>query len=236
MKFALASDLHNEFYRVPPTLPVVDADVLILAGDIETVASHDNDWWDETCSHYKTVIYIRGNHEYYKTYYQDFPILYYPDNVLAVGRMPTLIHIDRFRILAGTMWTNLHNPVSAEIAMTHMNDYRLIKYSKDRSQFSTQDTTREHYSFMSALDEDKPNVVISHHLPSYWSIHPRYRHDFLNAAFATEMNMTGVKLWVHGHTHEPCDYVKDGTRVVCNPQGYPNGEARPNYKPKVIEI
>ena len=29
---------------------------------------------------------------------------------------------------------------------------------------------------------------------------------------------------VHGHVHEAEDYVLAGTRVVCNPRGYP-GEA-----------
>ena len=27
------------------------------------------------------------------------------------------------------------------------------------------------------------------------------------------------KLWIHGHTHVPCDYKIFATRVVCNPRG-----------------
>ncbi len=27
-------------------------------------------------------------------------------------------------------------------------------------------------------------------------------------------------LWVHGHTHDSCDYHVGATRVVCNPKGY----------------
>ena len=30
------------------------------------------------------------------------------------------------------------------------------------------------------------------------------------------------KLWIHGHTHERCDYQLGTTRVVANPLGYPN--------------
>jgi hypothetical protein len=30
------------------------------------------------------------------------------------------------------------------------------------------------------------------------------------------------KLWIHGHTHDRCDYVLAETRVVANPLGYPN--------------
>ena len=30
------------------------------------------------------------------------------------------------------------------------------------------------------------------------------------------------KLWIHGHSHDRCDYLLGATRVVANPLGYPN--------------
>ena len=30
------------------------------------------------------------------------------------------------------------------------------------------------------------------------------------------------KLWIHGHSHDRCDYLLRKTRVVANPLGYPN--------------
>jgi hypothetical protein len=33
--------------------------------------------------------------------------------------------------------------------------------------------------------------------------------------------MGRAALWVHGHTHSSFDYLLNGTRVVCNPRGYP---------------
>ena len=47
----------------------------------------------------------------------------------------------------------------------------------------------------------------------------------MNPAFAS--NLEDViktyrpELWIHGHTHVACDYEIHGTRVVCNPRGYP---------------
>jgi hypothetical protein len=29
-----------------------------------------------------------------------------------------------------------------------------------------------------------------------------------------------LKLWCHGHMHENCDYMLNGTRIICNPRGY----------------
>jgi len=34
-----------------------------------------------------------------------------------------------------------------------------------------------------------------------------------------------IKLWTHGHTHHPFDYMIGGTRIVCNPRGYDGYEA-----------
>ena len=33
--------------------------------------------------------------------------------------------------------------------------------------------------------------------------------------------MGRAPLWIHGHTHTVFDYVVSGTRIVCNPRGYP---------------
>lgn len=235
VKIALASDIHNEFHSTSPTLEVVDADVLVLAGDIETVKSHSDAWWDETCSHYEHVIYIRGNHEYYKTYYRDFPNLYYPDNVI-VGRVPaTIFDLFGHKWLIGTMWTDLSRLSDASLAKGSMNDYRLIKYSRERHYFTPADTTREFFSFKQSLMDLKPDIVVSHHLPSYGSVDSQYKDDRLSSAYATELDIEGVTLWMHGHTHNTQDYVKQGCRVVANPKGYPT-ECVENYKPKVIEL
>jgi hypothetical protein len=32
-------------------------------------------------------------------------------------------------------------------------------------------------------------------------------------------------LWIHGHMHDPFDYEINGTRVICNPRGYPGESA-----------
>lgn len=57
----------------------------------------------------------------------------------------------------------------------------------------------------------------------------RYAGNPLNPAFASRLEAVIKKyhpdLWIHGQTHEPCDYALFNTRVICNPRGYP-GENR----------
>lgn len=239
MQFALASDTHNEFYGIGniPDLPKTTAEYLVLAGDIETTKSHDNDWWDRTCAGYKNVFYIPGNHEYYGTYFSDYPIMYYPDNVIPCGfhQNSALVHIDGVNILLGTMWSDLSDPMAEIYAKDQMNDYRKVKYSRDRYWFNPADTTDQYQKFIATLKNVKPDVVITHHAPSAQSLNPRYAmYRDLNKAYYSPVDMSGVKLWMHGHTHYPVDYIQDDCRVVSNPAGYP-GEI-PGFSMKVYQI
>jgi hypothetical protein len=90
---------------------------------------------------------------------------------------------------------------------------------------------------------DKKYVVVGHHCPSFKSVHPKYAHDkIMNAAFASDLDdfiayRPQIKLWTHGHTHEPFDYTIGTTRIVCNPRGYSGHEVRANgWQPQLIEL
>ena len=84
---------------------------------------------------------------------------------------------------------------------------------------------------------DGPTVVITHYLPHRHSIHPKYKGDRLNPAFASDLSRLvrpPVKLWIHGHTHESFNYVVNGTRLVCNPRGYLPMEPNPAFNPRFV--
>jgi len=65
MKFHILSDLHIEFE--PFVLPESDADIILLAGDT-SVGTRGIDWAiKQSCN--KPVMYVAGNHEFYKPAY-----------------------------------------------------------------------------------------------------------------------------------------------------------------------
>jgi predicted phosphodiesterase len=67
MRIQLLSDLHNEFYRHSgaPDIADSDADVVILAGDID-VGVHGLTWAISEAQRLdKPIIYVAGNHEFY---------------------------------------------------------------------------------------------------------------------------------------------------------------------------
>jgi hypothetical protein len=75
-------------------------------------------------------------------------------------------------------------------------------------------------------NKDKRCVVVGHHSPSFQSVSDEYKSEYLmNGAYHSSLeevmlDRPQIKLWTHGHTHHPFDYVIGETRVVCNPRGY----------------
>ena len=43
-----------------------------------------------------------------------------------------------------------------------------------------------------------------------------------------------AKITIHGHTHDDFDYQLFGTRVVCNPRGYPEEAGRHGFDPALV--
>jgi len=147
-----------------------------------------------------------------------------------------------------------------------MNDFRCVKNSANQvgywvendgqrerkyrdSRFSPEDAVKEHRAmvdYISMVVEGKHDhkfVVVGHHAPSRLSTHPRYRDEALmNGGYSSDLNefildRPQIKLWTHGHTHEDFDYLIGTTRVVCNPRGYINYEARAdNFQLKYLEV
>jgi hypothetical protein len=70
------------------------------------------------------------------------------------------------------------------------------------------------------------DVVVTHHLPAPESVPPRFARSAINAFFVSDMTShireLQPKLWIHGQTHDRCDYVLAETRIVANPLGYPS--------------
>ena len=247
MKLQILNDLHTEFGNFE--LEDTDADVVVFAGDIGV--GFEGLKWMENQDIDKPFIYVLGNHEYY---HHDMSII---DEIKA--RAPANIHvlnndvieIGGVRFLGSTLWTDflLFGETDKYFAVQHakkgMADFEVIKLKGKR--FSPVDSIRLHeesldwLKCMLSIPFEDNTVVVTHHLPSEKSVHPRFSKSLLNPAFASNLEelMDGgrVTLWIHGHTHDAYDYKLNGTRVVCNPRGYFGYERADSFNPDlVIEI
>jgi predicted phosphodiesterase len=117
------------------------------------------------------------------------------------------------------------------------------------ARFSPEDAFEDHVKMKGYIQQivegkfDQKFVVVGHHAPSLKSIHERYADDtVMNGGYSSDLDEfitdhPQIKLWTHGHTHHPFDYVIGETRVVCNPRGYINYEPEAsNFKLMTVEI
>lgn len=231
LRIAVLSDLHNEHAMFSPA--DVDADVVILAGDID-LGTKGIEWAHETfpCP----VIYVAGNHEFYhghltSTLKSMKRAGYGNVHVLEKGEAV----IDGVRFLGATGWTDYKSTGSAPLAemkaMSCIADFDFIltgtNYRKTRPDDFARIATKTKIWLQEKLVEpfNGRTVVVTHHGPSTRSLqgnpHPR---SHVDAAFVNaweDLFVDGPVLWVHGHSHFAVDYEMGGTRVLSNPRGYP---------------
>ncbi|MDP1572820.1 MAG: metallophosphoesterase [Pseudomonadota bacterium] len=238
MKIHLLSDIHNEFDYFLPDPAAKAADVVILAGDIH-LGIKGVEWAKKTFS--APVLYVPGNHEYYdrnlgKTLVK---MIDTGDDHVRVLDCEEVV-IQGVRFLGATAWTDYSLAGDARLAMSEarevMTDFRKIRVGSNYRKLTPLDLLeRNRYSkqwLANKLAEpfDGATVVMTHHAPSLRSLYPEglgeKQLSFIDAAYANAwenmMDREKVGLWVHGHTHVAVDYLINGTRVVCNPRGYPD--------------
>ena len=184
------------------------------------------------------TVYVAGNHEFYNgkffagvDYLREECAKF--NNIYFLERDTKII--DDVVFVGGTLWTDLnrHDPLTMHAIRDMMNDYRIIRNDhREYAKLSPQDTalrhklTLEYFKLILSEHKDKKCVVVGHHSPSKLSVHPRYSNDHLmNGGYHSDLSEfildhPQVKLWTHGHTHEPFDYMIGGTRIICNPRGY----------------
>ena len=250
MRISCASDLHLEFGDVE--LISEPADVLVLAGDICTVATWKSSYLNfflKCADQFENVIYISGNHEYYLSEFSNVQKFLKEklDNLLNVHFLENeTLTIQGITFVCSTLWTDCNNndPEIKDLLKRKMSDFGVIKFNPVRT-FHPMDSVILHNTARDFIERHIPEqktVIVTHHLPSFKSNHPRFKNDPINFGFASNLenimiNNPQIKLWIHGHTHDPFDYKIGETRVVCNPRGYYGEETLfKTFKTKIIKV
>lgn len=246
MKIRLLSDLHIEFSSID--LSKADEDILILAGDIAPHV-HAVNIGKAIAKKFKIpVLEIAGNHEYYRIEgiaeshtwedtISDLESLADLTDKLEPGKLTFLenrsVVYDGVRFIAATLWTDMEylgvNYAVQFMVRQMINDYKYI-WSEYNYPIRLEDTISRHKESLNFITEklnepfNGPTVVVTHHVPSSLSVPEEYKTDKLTAAYTSRLEElildTKPTIWIHGHTHNPFDYILGNTRIVCNPRGY----------------
>lgn len=245
MNIGLYSDLHLEFEGF--NLDSRSVDIIVLAGDID-VGTRGVDWIVNqkfSCP----VIYVLGNHEFYK---QTYPSLIGKIKERAAGSNIHVlenesIDIDGINFHGATLWTNFElfgHPVSASRqCQNKVNDFKKIRIEPTYSRLKAIDTAIIHRESLRWLGRSLNastslvNIVITHHAPSMKSVPPMYESDIVTAAYASDLSKFIAdhkpNYWLHGHLHNSSNYQLGECKVLCNPKGY-KGEVNESFDPAFV--
>jgi predicted phosphodiesterase len=217
-----------------------------------------HDFFINCSKEFKHIVYVLGNHEHYRYNIKDSlqdlkKHLGYIKNLHILEKESVII--DGVTFLGATLWTDMnsgHNETIERVSYA-MNDFRIIYNSDSDSNdgnrlstaFDSWDPTdaRARWTPLDAIVQfnatvewiDKVEktdkvVVVTHHAPSFKSIHPSYVHDeLLNGAYSSDLEQfitdrPDILVWFSGHIHHPQDYIIGETKILANPRGYAGRE------------
>ena len=229
----IAEDMHNH-KPVDPNAPAVHADL----GRRQATALRFRNFLKRCSDEFPHVVYVAGNHEFYHGRWKasldhlreecdKFPNVYFLERDVKV--------IDDVTFVGATLWTDMNkgDPLTLHAIGDMMNDFKIIRndehgYTRLRpahAMYRHQQTV----AWLKVVLQDMKNrtvVMVGHHAPSKQSTHPKYQNDHLmNGGYSTDLtefilDHPQIRLWTHGHTHDPFDYMIGTTRIACNPRGY----------------
>jgi len=240
MKFRLISDIHLEFHKDHKKVLALlksfqeknKTDYLILAGDITNFEAKNIEKFKnlikEISGDYKKIFMVLGNHEYYGSdiskneecvsRYKSLNIcdnLIILDNEVYVIDEPDPEITYGTAIFGATLWSKIN-----DFSYNGSNDKYYIKKefmlkNHDKTIEILKDVSKEDYQF----------IVVTHHLPSFKFIVPKYKNDPYNTMFASDCDFLFkdffIKYWTFGHTHTSINQEEEGIKFLCNPMGYP---------------
>lgn len=239
MRLLVLSDLHVEVAPFAP--PAFESDVVVLAGDIHNGARAPA--WARECFPRHPIVQIAGNHEFYDHEYGAAL-----EAIRAAARQSGVhflendeVVIDGVRFLGCTLWTDYRvfeapgrepsmDARQAIEATRRMNpDHHAIRVGAEGRAFAAADSVRLHEVSRDWLTASLarpfhgPTVVVTHHLPSWRSVHPAFARWASNAAFVSNVDplLERSDYWIHGHTHASFRYRAGRSELACNPRGYP---------------
>jgi len=247
LRLHVLSDLHLEHADFTP--PRVDADVVLLAGDIAP-GTAGVEWINRRLDG-RPALYVAGNHEFYG---HELPGLIDRMRDAAVGSRVHVLEDDEVviggvRFLGCSLWSDFdfagaeHRANSMRICERLVNDYKQIRASELGRALQAQDTRDLHVASRAWLATrlaepfDGPTVVITHHAPIVREVPSNPVLAAIGGAFASDlsplMNGDAADLWVFGHIHRVVDTEVNGTRVLSNQRGYPH-EPVVGFDPELV--
>lgn len=239
MKFQLLSDIHLEYYKKMPAISKIitpSAPNLILAGDV-CYCKHKNfvNFFEKISPLFENIFYVLGNHEYYTNIEMglyslgevELDISYKLEHLKNVHIIQNdFKQIGDIVIIGSTLWSYLSKKdFTGNIC--RLTDTKFIKY-RNKLWIDPTITNKLHLQYKQRINDllssfdDKKKLVITHFLPSFKCVQPKYKYDKLNKAYYSNCDELVKKadIWCCGHSNKFTKKIIENTPVFINPVGY----------------
>lgn len=244
MKLQILSDTHSFDYDFHS-----DADIIVHAGDFCNNLKGCLEF-DEACrDEGKTPIFVLGNHDHYGSNIKSIK-LFFKDNPQYNCLYPwRSIKVGDYTFVGGTLFTNFRKDsvskkqfnANKEFAKEYVRDFEAIYRNHKGDVITPEDMIEEYEDTLDYINTFKgkdKTVVVTHFPPSlkcldpFWGTHPTA--SGLNPYFINNIDVSGFKLWLSGHTHTAVEAFESGCQLLVNPFGYPNEHYKNGYRDQLL--
>lgn len=251
MKIDYISDLHIDFYIplkgkwqqkmvafLTSLLPDEKGEVLVIAGDLSHYNIQSFIILEFFATHYKQVIFVLGNHDYYlvsseqkKKYSRNsngrelelINMITALPNVCLLSLYETFTY-KGITFTGSTNWYGLQTTKEQLFFKKASNDSVLIKGIDIPSLHNKE---MEHYAILQQSD-----VLITHVPPIILDSH--FLHGS-TACYLNELPNITAKICIFGHCHEQSVIEREGTIYCINALGYPDEKLQQTIQSIVID-
>lgn len=237
MKIQLLSDTHTFDYDVS-----TEADVIVHAGDFSNNLNGCLEFV-EYCKYIKKeCVFVLGNHDYFGSVLNEV-IPFLKSQHLNVLTWDNSVVINGYTFVGGTLFTNFRMNKDVHLAEQSMflAKHNIYDFISVRSNVNTFIQPEEYVTMFNQTynniqkyrNQDKV-VVVTHFPPHLACLDPQYADSPLNPYFINDLDVSGFKTWLSGHTHTAVDKVVDGCRLVINPYGYPYEHGKNGFRDELL--
>lgn len=230
MKILYFSDIHIDISKIKFDLPdetYFQYDLIVIAGDLSNDPKLSLTFLENLQSKTsKPIIVVPGNHDRWHNSFEK--------SEQILGKFPGFLNrkifeINGERILGLTLWYYFDKSF-------HRNSWSDLMYIQDYRKVE-----EEHYLDKEFLINNlkEGDIVVSHMLPLQELVSIKYKNDPYNKYFVTDIpdiiEERKPKLWIHGHSHEPCYTKVYNTLFLRNPAGYPGEWCHKNFLYQIVD-
>lgn len=235
MKYSLISDMHVNHPQNKTPYDKLEH-LVIVAGDTSN-GLEGLRFLEKLQNKGFHVLAVDGNHEHYSNVSKGRTV---PETTTRFREsFPELVVIDDVVFVQRNGWYLVKEEYPWA---SYMNDARFSGLSVGEvNELANQDFLYIKNICTLSRDKGQKVVVTTHTAPCLDTLNPEFEGHFSNdwyynplmTPLLEEFSDT-ILVWNHGHTHAYADKIVHGTRVVCNPRGYPR--ENPDWMPITIEL